>query len=138
MKKYFAAAALLVGLSACCSQNKVPLEGTVWKLSQMEGIPTEAITMEDDAFTLQFSAADLMVAGRTNCNRFFGKYELKGKEIDFEDMGMTRMACPEMQYEGMFVKMLDEADRYKIHGEELTLSDDGRVLATFRPLPIAK
>ena len=45
---------------------------------------------------------------------------------------MTRMACPEMQYEDAFVKMLDEVDGYEIKGEELKLYDDKKLLAEFR------
>lgn len=133
MKKYFAAAALLVMTAACGSagQDKT-LEGTTWKLSKMEAIPAAAIDKEADFFTLQFNAADTMVAGRTNCNRFFGKYELKGRELEFENMGMTRMACPDMQYEDAFVKMLDEVDRFEIKGSVLTLFDDHKTLAVFK------
>ena len=106
MKKYFAAAALLVTMAACGSaaQDK----------------------------TLEFNAADTMVAGRTNCNRFFGRYELKGKKLEFENMGMTRMACPDMQYEDAFVKMLDDVDRFEIKGSELTFFDDDKSLAVFK------
>lgn len=118
MKKIFAAAALLLAMTACGGSQKkaLPLEGTTWKLAKMEAIPAKAIDAEADFFTLQFSAADTLVSGRTNCNRFFGKYELKGQKLEFENLGMTRMACPEMQYEDAFVKMLDEVDGYEIKG----------------------
>ena len=76
-----------------------------------------------------------MVAGRTNCNRFFGKYELKGQELSFENLGMTRMACPDMQYEDAFVKMLDEVDSYEIKGSDLKFFDDKKVIAEFRAQP---
>ena len=133
MKKYFAAAALLVTMAACGSaaQDKT-LEGTTWKLAQMGSIPATAINQEADFFTLEFNAADTMVAGRTNCNRFFGKYELKGQKLSFGNLGMTRMACPDMQYEDAFVKMLDEVDGYEIKGEELKFYDDKKLLAEFR------
>ena len=126
MKKYFAAAALLMMMAACGSagQDK-KLEGTTWKLAKMEAIPA-------DFFTLEFNAADTMVAGRTNCYRFFGKYELKCKELELKNLGMTRMACPDMQYEDAFVKMLDEVDRFEIKGAELTLFDDHKALAVFK------
>ena len=133
MKKYFAAAALLVTMAACGSAaHDKTLEGTTWKLAKMESIPATAINLETDFFTLEFNAADTMVAGRTNCNRFFGRYELKGKKLEFENMGMTRMACPDMQYEDAFVRMLDEVDRYEIVGSELKLYDDKTLLAGFR------
>ena len=131
-KIYLAAVALLVSLTACNGGNDKPLEGTTWKLASMTGIPETAIEAEADAFVFELNAADMMVAGRTNCNRFFGHYELKGSELDFEDMGMTRMACPDMQFEDVFVKMLDEVDSYKIKGSELSLLDDKRVIAVFK------
>ena len=105
------------------------------KMQRLDELPEEwkkAVTAEDDFFTLEFNAADTMVAGRTNCNRFFGKYELKGQKLEFENLGMTRMACPEMQYEDAFVKMLDEVDGYEIKGEELKFYDDKKLLAEFR------
>lgn len=134
MKKIFAAAALLAAMTACGgSQEKaLPLEGTSWKLAKMDAIPAKAITAEADYFTLEFNAADTLVSGRTNCNRFFGKYELKGQKLEFENLGMTRMACPEMQYEDAFVRMLDEVDRYEIKGSELKFYDDQKVIAEFR------
>ena len=134
MKKIFAAAVLLGAMTACggSQQKALPLEGTQWKLAKMEAIPAKAIAAEEDFFTLEFNAADTMVAGRTNCNRFFGKYELKGQKLEFENLGMTRMACPEMQYEDAFVKLLDEVDGYEIKGEELKFYDDKKLLAEFR------
>ena len=134
MKKIFAAAALLLAMTACGGSQKkaLPLEGTTWKLAKMEAIPAKAVDAEADFFTLQFSAADTLVSGRTNCNRFFGRYELKGKKLEFENMGMTRMACPDMQYEDAFVKMLDDVDRFEIKGSELTFFDDDKSLAVFK------
>lgn len=134
MKKIFAAAALLLAMTACGGSQKkaLPLESTTWKLAKMETIPAKAIDAEADFFTLQFNAADTLVSGRTNCNRFFGKYELKGQKLEFENMGMTRMACPEMEYEDVFVKMLDEVDRFEIDGSALKLYDDKKVVAEFR------
>lgn len=136
MKNYFAAAALLVAAVACDHPKNLPLEGTDWKLSSMAGIPSETIAAEADAFTLRFDAAETMVAGRTNCNRFFGSYEADGRTLDFGDLGMTRMACPGMEYEDLFVGMLDEVDGYRIEGRRLVLTDDGKVLAVFEAVDL--
>lgn len=141
MKRMIAAAALLAAMTACggSQEKSLPLEGTTWKLAKMDVIPAKNIDAEADFFTLEFNAADTMVTGRTNCNRFFGKYELKGQQLEFENLGMTRMACPEMQYEDAFVKMLDEVDRYEIDGSKLKFYDDKKVVAEFRPAqPAAK
>ena len=132
MKKIFTAAVLFAAMTACCGGAQTALEGTTWKLAEMEGIPAEAINAGADAFTLKFDAADTLVSGRTNCNRFFGKYEKQDGKLEFGNLGMTRMACPDMQYEDAFVRMLDEVDRYEIVGSELKLYDDKTLLTGFR------
>ena len=140
MTRIFAAATLLFAMTACggSSQKELPLEGTTWKLAGMESIPASAVDAEEDAFTLEFNAADTLVAGRTNCNRFFGKYELTGKSLKMGPLGMTRMACPDMQYEDSFVRMLDGVDSYEIKGSELKLLDGGQVVAEFQGTPAAE
>ena len=57
MKKIFAAAALLLAMTACGGSQKkaLPLEGTTWKLAKMEAIPAKAVDAEADFFTLQFT-----------------------------------------------------------------------------------
>lgn len=134
MKRILAAAVLLFAMTACCNcgQKSLPLEGTSWKLAKMESIPASAISAEEDTFTLLFNATDTLVAGRTNCNRFFGPYELKGKSLKFGTLGMTRMACPDMQYEDAFVRMLDEVDGFEIKGSDLKLLKGEQVLAEFQ------
>lgn len=53
MKKIFAAAALLLAMTACGGSQKkaLPLEGTTWKLAKMEAIPAKAVDAEADFFT---------------------------------------------------------------------------------------
>ena len=114
-------------------------------------IPEEAIAAEADAFTLEFKAADTVVYGRTNCNRFFGKYEdtkhpsserspmATTGELHFGNLGATRMMCPDMEYETAFLQMLGQVNLYAIQDGELTLyggdsdSYERKPLATFRP-----
>lgn len=134
MKNLFAAAVLLAMTACGGTQNNLPLEGNTWKLTSMEGIPAEAIDAEEENFVLLFDGEESLVNGRTNCNRFFGAYTVeKEGDLSFGNMGMTRMACPDMEYEDLFAQMLDKVDGYSIQGEELSLLDeDGAVLARFR------
>ena len=138
MKKILAAAALLVAMTACGgAQNNRSLEGTVWKLASMEGIPASAIESEDDAFTLLFNGEEMLVSGRTDCNRFFGSYNVADGALEFGDMGMTRMACPDMQFEDAFVQMLGKVDGFSIEGEELTLFGQQQKLASFKAVELS-
>ncbi len=132
MKKIFAAALLLGAMTACGgAKESRELEGTTWKLVSMKGIPASAIESEEDAFTLTFDPTEHLLAGRTNCNRFFGSYRLDEERLTLGEMGMTRMACPDMEYEDVFVRMFDRVDAYRIDGERLTLLDGSETLAEF-------
>lgn len=138
MKKILAAFALLAAMTACGGADNKPLDGTVWKLASMEGIPASAIDSEDDAFTLVFNGEETMVAGRTNCNRFFGSYNAADGALSFGEMGMTRMACPDMEFEDAFVQMLGKVDGFSIAGDVLTLFGDGQTLAAFKAVELAE
>ena len=53
------------------------------------------------------------------------------------------MACPNMDLESRFAKLLEEADKYEIDGDVLTLFDDGKKALVFKgtkaePLPAAE
>lgn len=146
MKNYFALFALLLGMVSCGNHRSESLDGTTWKLAAMTNIPDEAIAAEADAFTLAFNAADTMVYGRTNCNRFFGKYETEKYDgpdynprvitgaLQFGNLGATRMMCPDMEYETAFLQMLGQVEEYAIRKGELELYGNEReLLATFRP-----
>ncbi len=137
MKKILMAAVALVAMVACCGNaDNANLENTNWKLSQMEGISAEAINAEEDAFVLSLASEAGEYSGRTNCNRFFGTYEVKGDKLTLGEAGTTRMACPDMESESAFLQMLAKVNGYSIKGNELTLTDaDKKTLAVFQVVP---
>lgn len=132
MRMIFAAIMLLT-TTACCGKGVKLAEGT-WKLFEMKGIPAEVINADQNNFTLTLDATKLAINGRANCNNFFGHYETEGRDMDLDIAGMTRMACPDMQYESLYVENLDEVDRYKIKGGDLILYNDKSVIAVFRKM----
>ncbi len=135
MKKIILLMSLFVMASCCCNKN-VELEGTTWKLVEMNGESNvAAFEAEADALTFMLNPADMAIGGRTDCNRFFGQYELsEGNVIDIKSMGMTRMACPNMTYEQPFVGMLDAADSYEIDGETLNLFQGDKKIGQFKAI----
>lgn len=51
-------------------------------------------------------------------------------------MGSTRMACPDMEVESAFFKMLENTDRFEIKDHTLLLMNRNQVLAEFKSEPL--
>ncbi|MEG1484553.1 MAG: copper resistance protein NlpE N-terminal domain-containing protein [Bacteroidales bacterium] len=125
--------AAMLSLSSCGSSKAAgnSIESAQWKLESMNGEKNKAFA-ESDSFTLEFLKKEGRIAGVGACNRFFGNYELAKKgEIDIKMGGATMMACPNLNLEAPYFKMLDEADKYKIEKEKLLLYIGDKVTAVF-------
>lgn len=145
MKQILGAAAAMLMLAACGSpKTNLPLEGTQWKLTEMDGKADPAFAAGEDTFNFTLDPSRMMVYGVGACNRLFGPYELEERNgFDIERLASTMMACPNMDLESRFAKLLEEADKYEIDGDVLTLFDDGKKALVFKgtkaePLPAAE
>ena len=134
--RMFALAAIAILVSACCacrrSGNTVPLVGTEWKLSQLDG---EAVVSDNYRMTL---SDDGRIAGVGDCNRFTGTFALtsgagrtNGGLTVGENLVSTRKMCPNQGREDAFLKMLSAVDSFSIDGTRLMLIDSGNVIAIF-------
>ncbi len=134
MKQILGAAAAMLMLAACGSpKTNLPLEGTQWKLTEMDGKADPAFAAGEDTFNFTLDPSRMMVYGVGACNRLFGPYELEeGNGLDIERLASTMMACPNMDLESRFAKLLEEADKYEIDGDVLTLFDDGKKALVFK------
>lgn len=133
MKTFLAMMMLLAGMCAC-GTSTVTLDDTMWKLTEMEGIPADTIHLEEDTFVIGFTGLDKTFYGRTNCNRFFGSYEqLSESVLRFNNVGVTRMACPNMEYEDLFLQMINKVSAYRLTEDQLQLLADGKIVAVFAP-----
>ena len=123
MKQILGAAAAMLMLAAGGSpKTNLPLEGTQWKLTEMDGKADPAFAAGEDTFNFTLDPSRMMVYGVGACNRLFGPYELEeGNGLDIERLASTMMACPNMDLESRFAKLLEEADKYEIDGDVLTL-----------------
>ena len=122
----------LLAVSACCPcrkqkstpKNQLPLLQTEWSLSHLHA---RGIVPEGN-YWIVFES-DSTFHGVGDCNRFFGSYsQTNGRLSIHENIGMTRMACPNGKQEGEFLKMLSEADSYRIDGSTLMLLKEGEVI----------
>lgn len=63
------------------------------------------------------------INGNTGCNSFFGKFEIKGNTISFEEMGVSEMYCSEegvMEREREFLDVLHEIKTVEFNDKILT------------------
>jgi heat shock protein HslJ len=140
--KTLAAISLAVVITACCAcrggKNTVPLTGTEWKLTQLNGA---AITSAD-GFRMTLGD-DGKISGRGDCNRYNGTFTQKaggsrtnGGLTVSQNLVSTRMMCPNQALETEFLKMLGQIDSWSIDGQRLMLIREGNVLAIFDPAPV--
>ncbi|MES1217945.1 MAG: META domain-containing protein, partial [Bacteroidota bacterium] len=67
---------------------------------------------------------DSTFSGKAICNTIGGIYTIKGTSIKFSKIFSTKMACPEQNKEGMFLKLLEETvSAYSVSDEKLLLRD---------------
>lgn len=89
------------------------LTNRVWKWVNTKINNDEIITpKKSDAFSINLKD-DGSVDGTTDCNNFFGKYEISGNKISFGELGSTLMFCDGSQ-ENIFTKSLSEIESYFI------------------------
>ncbi|MCH5331554.1 MAG: META domain-containing protein [Alistipes sp.] len=130
MKKFLLAVAALAMVACAAQKENLPLEGTVWKLTKLNGESNPAFEVGD---TFTFTLDDSKVYGLGSVNRFFGSYEVTGDNgFKFGDnMGMTRMMGENIELEDAFMKMLSEVDGYTVKGDVLTFTKGGESVAEF-------
>lgn len=129
---------ILIGLGAIScnsSRNMVKLTGVKWVLEKMDGKPLQMKENGNKVY-IHFNDTEKRADGMAGCNRFFGGYEMDGKTLKFSQMGSTRMACPDMEVESAFFKMLESTDRFEIKDHKLLLMQGNQVLGEFRTEPL--
>lgn len=118
----------------------LPLEGTRWRLTQLQGGPVEKPGGRTREAFLQFDAAATRVAGSGGCNALTGGYTLDGERLRFAQVAGTMMACgaDAMSQEKAFTGALAETTRWLVAGRLLELVDDAdHLLARFEAAPAA-
>lgn len=118
------------------SATDAPLQGTYWKLKVLRGKPVAVSDRQREAH-LVLERSGGKVHGSGGCNRFFGSYAIRpGNRIQFSRIGSTMMACPEMESEREFFRVLESADNFTVKGDALQLNRARMApLAEFQAVP---
>lgn len=119
----------LIRLLGCSSGvESTSLKSTSWQLDSLAGLN---IVPAGKNVTLEFNA-NTKISGFGGCNKYGGSYKTSGKNISFNNVYSTEMACDNMQVESTFYAALKKADSYNISGSKLMLYERGALLASFR------
>jgi heat shock protein HslJ len=112
-----------------CSTSKPPIESDLlltnkyFKLIELMGKPVKMFENQQREAHMILKQDGNRVNGFGSCNTFNGSFELKEKNrISFSKMATTLKACPEMETESQFFKILEMTDNYNFDGKYLQLN----------------
>lgn len=105
--------------NSASSKAQPSLLNTQWRLEDSVKGKTPTLVIENEK-----------LSGNAGCNNYFGTITLDASNGSFaaKNIGSTRMACPNMQAEANFLKMLNEANRYVSKNGTLELYKDQLLL----------
>jgi heat shock protein HslJ/uncharacterized lipoprotein NlpE involved in copper resistance len=111
--------------------GKYTLAETKWKLISLN--KTKVNQEGNKVYFLKLNSKDARFSAYAGCNSIAGNYIMPSSDtLDFSEVIMTRMACPDMTLEEKFGAMLVQVINFKLEGETLTLFGQGKkTLAKF-------
>jgi heat shock protein HslJ len=128
-------------LAACVGPQRAgpggtaePLEGTAWRLEDLNGQPAVA-TSGDGTPTLMFAADQMRVSGNGGCNQFNGAYTRSGAALRMGPLASTRRACVDEagnRQETAYLRALESTTRYAVYDDLLVLYGENTVVARLR------
>ncbi len=96
------------------------LETAVWQLTKILADPLPFIVPDTIPISIKFAEGKL--EGHDGCNGIGGSYVADGKNLTISNLIQTQMYCEgASQWEERFVQCLENAQTYKIDGEELEI-----------------
>ncbi len=129
MKNLFFCAIILCLFSACLEKiDPKKLKETKWELTELPGLTLPATTKA----TLVFGDS-LNISGKSFCNSYGGKAEIKDQKIILKDVISTRMFCQETDAaERAYMQAINQVTDAKILTEELQLWNADKKLLVFK------
>jgi heat shock protein HslJ len=109
----------LLGMVSCKNNAKKPfgkdpaLENRKWELVEMGGTK---VTLPEGVqnISLEFEGQSNTFGGNAGCNQCNGMYTTHEDMIKLHMMAVTKMACSAMEMESIFLKKMEETNRYEL------------------------
>lgn len=114
--------------------GKATLAETKWRLMTLNGKIVKQNGSKD--YFIKLNSKDGRFTAYAGCNNIAGSYVMPSAfGLSFSNAAMTRMACPNMEFESRFAKVLEQTDRYSLKDNILKFQNGKTtVLATFEPI----
>jgi len=111
--------------------SALPITGTKWILEEINNTKPKAAEDNKPMF-LELDAAKNRFIASMGCNTIFGGYELtENNTIKFGEGASTMMACPNMETEATFGKLLPTISTYQLAENKLSLLAGKKVVLVF-------
>jgi heat shock protein HslJ len=116
----------VAGITSCAGFNR--LGGTSWRLVSYG----DQRLLAGTEVSLDFDAGASQLNGRSGCNQYGGESHASGDNIRISKIYQTEMACLNpgvMEQERLYLKLLEQAERYEIRNADLYIyCSDGETL----------
>ena len=100
----------------------------IWAVERIQGTPfkMQKEGSRNKRPILEIHLVDNKILGNDGCNQLFGQIaKLTDTAIQFDNIGGTKMACPDMTTPQKFTESLSQTASYKISGLKLYFFDEG-------------
>ncbi len=111
-------------LAACSpkSDNAKMLSAHDWTLDEIVYEGNDFSETPPAGVTVVFADSTKAVSGNGGCNHFRGTFKLSGEnKIAINSPAATLKACPNMEFEGRYFRLLSEVDEYEVGENSLEL-----------------
>jgi heat shock protein HslJ len=146
MKKVLVVSLIVVLAIICCKKEKQESEeqasflNTDWELSFIQDTKTYAKTFypadEPKKIIINFTDSSDVVLFLGICNDGDGTYSYSAEtgELKIIDLGSTKIACTNVEWEGYTIQNMNQAYQYQIEGDQLIILSNGNYNLYFNKL----
>jgi len=101
----------------------------LWYIDSLNG--QKILLPENRNISLEFDKPKGKIYGFAGCNRYFGKYSTDRNKIKFSELAATNAYCENQDIENIFVKLLPQAEEFRLSSGVLRIYSSGKVIMVF-------
>lgn len=127
-KNYLLLVFAVILFASCANTNEQKTINGNWEVKSIKG---QSDFQRTPNFIINLEASK--IAGFAGCNQFFGTIKIEKNNITLNQLGSTRMMCPDMTTEDLFLKTLSDIKSFSFNKTNLEfLSESNDVLMVLK------